>query len=108
MENAIKHDVAGLGEKELPAEPKGSATSCASRRNFVIRLPRRARGSKVRSAVVRVAGKRVKVRRSKGRLVARVDLRGQRNRAVRVDITLRVAKGKRVTQQRRYRLCAKK
>jgi hypothetical protein len=86
-----------------------TARRCLSRRNFVIHLPRRARGSRVRSAVVRVKGKRVRVRRVRGRLTARIDLRGHRSgRPVRVEITLRTANRKRVSQLRRYRLCVKR
>jgi LVIVD repeat len=76
---------------------------CASRRNFLIRLPRSIR----RSARVTVAGKRVRVRRGR-RLRARVNLRGMSRRTVTVRVTGRTRGGKRVRQVRRFRTCTRR
>lgn len=87
--------------RDLGLPPAGA---CTSRRNFGIRL-RAPRGSKLRSARVYVAGKRVKVRRSRGRLRARVDLRGQPKRIVRVRIVATTTREKTVRRSRAYRTC---
>src|SRR4051794_26054234 len=70
--------------------------TCRSRRRFTIHL---ARG--VRRATVTVAGRRVRVRRRGGRLVALVDLRGR----PRGTVTVRIRAHGRSTATRRYRLC---
>ncbi len=56
----------------------GGSRRCLSRRSFVIRLhePRRGR-LRLRGTRVTVAGRRVKVFRTRGRVRARVDLRGR-------------------------------
>ena len=68
-------DCSGEAASLLPARPGGGSRRCLSRRNFTIRL-RHPRGQRLRSATVRVNGKRVRVVRRHGRLRARVDLRG--------------------------------
>ncbi len=75
--------------------------ACTSKRAFTIRLPRA-----MRSATVRVAGKRVAVRRRGGRLTARVDLRATNKRTVNVTVVGRSAEGKVLRQSRVYRPCA--
>jgi hypothetical protein len=76
---------------------------CRSRRNFVIRLDRR-----LRSARVKAAGRRVRVRRVRGRLRARVDLRGMTWRTVKVEVVGRTRGGRRIKRTRRYHTCTKK
>lgn len=76
-------------------------TGCAGRR-VTLRLDRR-----LRSARVTVAGRPVRVRRRGGRLVVRADLRGRRARVVRVRIRGTTRSGRRVSQTRRLRVCAR-
>ena len=87
------------GPLELPVD----ARACTSRRNFVIRLPRRARRARVT-----VGGRRVRVVRRRGRLTARVDARGRPRGRLVVRVVGRTRNGKVVRQTRVYRLCAKK
>ena len=73
---------------------------CASKRNFLIRLPRG-----LKSARVTVDGKRVRTLKGK-RLRARVDLRGKPKKVVVVRVRGRSKRtGGVVTQVRRYRTC---
>jgi ABC-2 type transport system ATP-binding protein len=74
---------------------------CSSRRRFTIHLRKR-----LRSARVRVDGKRVKVRRRHGRLTAVIDLRGKRKKPVRVTVRAITRRGTVVHDTRRYRTCA--
>lgn len=87
--------------------PLPSARRCTSRRRFAIRL-RAPKGQKLRSAKVYVNGKRVKVRRKKGRLTAIVDLRGLRKQRYVVKVVALTGQGRTVTSQRRYRTCTPK
>jgi hypothetical protein len=79
-----------------PSTPRGS---CRSRRRFTVRLDRR-----LRSAVIRVAGRRVAVRRGR-RLRSRVDLRGLPRGTFRVRIDGRDRHGRRLRSIRTYRTC---
>ena len=79
---------------------------CVSRRRFRIRL-RRPGGLALRSAVVHVNGKRVKVVRGR-RLRAVVDLRGLPRGRFRVRITVTTRAGRTLAASRRYRTCARK
>ncbi len=83
-----------------------SAKSCVSRRNFSIRL-RVPTGSSVVEATVNVNGKRVAVRRGK-RLRSVVDLRTLPKGRFRVEVVLKLADGRKVRDNRRYRTCAPK
>ena len=74
---------------------------CLSRRNFTIHLAK-----KVKRARVVVAGKRVKTVRRKGRLTARVNLRGFAPGRFTVRISGRTKSGKRFKAKRAYRTCA--
>jgi hypothetical protein len=76
-----------------------SPRSCASRRAFIIRLPRA-----LRSAGVKVSDGRATVIAGR-RLRARIDLRGVVRSTVRVSITGRTRAGGIVREQRRYRTC---
>ena len=92
--------------------PLGGAPSatrtCASRRRFVIRLPKRVHGKRVTGGRVKVDGRNVKVQRVGGRYVAFVDLRGRSKGAYRVAVTT-IARGhKRHTAVRRFRTCTRK
>ena len=95
-----------------PFEPASSAVGlpstrrCASRRAFTIRL-RAPRGAKLRSAIVKVNGKRVKVRTG-SRLTARVVLTGLAKGTAKVSVVARTTKGKVVRETRTYRPCTKR
>jgi hypothetical protein len=92
-----------------PSAPAGGTlgeearSECLSDRRFKIRL-RVPRGEEVRKAIVKVNGKRVKVKRGK-RLTAIVDLRGLTKERYKVNITLRLKDGGKVTGVRRYWTC---
>ena len=77
--------------------------ACASRRSFRIRLQVPV-GTRVRSARVTVAGKRVKVLRG-ARLTAPVDLRGMPIGEVKVEIRMVTATGAVLSETRVYRTC---
>lgn len=95
---------AGGGSRPATApRSSGASRACASRRAFSIRL----RGRPV-SARVTVNGKRVRVGRSRGRLVARIDLRGVRSTTAVVRVSGRTARGRAVRETRRYRLCTRR
>jgi hypothetical protein len=91
----------------LGGAPTASRT-CASRRRFVIRLPRRVRGKRVARGRVRVDGRPVSVQRVGGRLVAFVDLTGKRKGAYRVAVTTVTRGGKHHTAVRRFRTCERR
>lgn len=78
----------------------GAGAQCASRRAFTIRLTRG-----LRFARVLVNGRRAIVRRRGGRLTARVDLFGSRDRVVRVRVAGHDAHGRLVRQVRIYHPC---
>lgn len=79
---------------------------CLSRRSFVIRLHEPKRGRlRLRGTRVTVAGKRVKVFRKRGRLRARIDLRGRAPQRVRVKVVARTTRGKVLRDTRVYRTC---
>ena len=80
-----------------------SNRKCVSRRKFRIRL-RHPRGARVLSAVVRVNGKRVATRRG-ARITAPVNLRGLPKGRFTVRITVKLADGRTVSGERRYRTC---
>ena len=85
------------------------APRCASRRSFRIRLslPHGVKRRSVRSVVVNVNGRPVRVRRGR-RLTAPVDLRGLAAGQVKVDIRWRLKGGGSRVEKRRYQTCAKK
>lgn len=85
----------------LPASLAGLAASCASRRRVTIRL----RGRGLRSVVVRVDGRRVRVSRRAGRLTAVVDVRGRARRFVRVTVAGRSKDGRVIREARSFRTC---
>jgi pimeloyl-ACP methyl ester carboxylesterase len=82
--------------------PPGATPPCASRRHFVIHLRR---GRRLVSARVTVGGRRARVWRVRGRLVAEVDLRGLPRRTVVVRSVGRTRGGRVVRETRRYRTC---
>ncbi len=84
-----------------------SARRCASRRAFTIRL-RAPRGARLRSATVKVDGKRVTVRRAGRRLTARVKLAGQTKGTAKVSVVARTTSGRAVRETRTYRTCRKR
>jgi hypothetical protein len=84
-----------------------SAKRCVSRRAFTIRI-RRLPGVTWASARVRLDGKRVRTVRRRGRITARIDLRGRPRGRFTVRITATTTEGQRVSGQRRYRTCAGK
>lgn len=84
-----------------PRQAASTTRACTSRRRFTLTL------DGLRSASVRVGGDRMRVRRAKtGKLVATIDLRGERKGAYTVKIAGRDAKGRSVAKIRRYRTCA--
>ncbi|HWH94875.1 MAG TPA: hypothetical protein VNT03_13530 [Baekduia sp.] len=83
-----------------------STKSCASRRNFKIRL-RVPKGADVTQATVKVNGKRVAVRKG-ARLRSTVDLRTLPKGRFTVAIELKLGDGRTVKGQRKYRTCAAK
>jgi hypothetical protein len=80
-----------------------SSRTCQSRRSFLIRLRQPTRG-RIRTARVYVDGKRVKVLR-RGRLTARVDLRGLPKGRYTVRVVVITTRGRRIVERRRYRTC---
>jgi ABC-2 type transport system ATP-binding protein len=80
---------------------------CLSRRSFVIRLHEPKRGRlKLKGTRVTVAGKRVKVFRKKGRVRARVNLKGRAGqKKVRVKVVAKTTRGKTLRDTRVYRTC---
>jgi hypothetical protein len=80
--------------------------SCASRRNFGIRL-RVPKGSTVVQATVKVNGRTVAVRKGR-RLRSTVDLRRLPKGRFTVAITLKLTDGRTVRGERRYKTCAAK
>jgi hypothetical protein len=57
---------------------------------------------------VTVGGRAVRVRRSGGRLVARIDLRGRSSKRVTVRVMARTRDGRTLREQRVYRLCTRR
>jgi len=84
-----------------------SARTCLSRRNFTIRL-RQPRGVTIRSAIVFVNNKRVRVRKVAGRFTAQIDLRGLPKGAFTVKLRITTTSGRKINGQRRYRTCSPK
>ena len=89
---------------DLPtaAESGRTVRRCTSRRRITLRLPRRAKGRRVRTATVRVGRGAARTTR---RRVLRVTLPRRAGR-VTVRITLRLTGGRKVVHVRRYRRCA--
>jgi len=98
---------AGLGgpPRSAAAATLPRARTCASRRRFTIHLRRAPRHDHIRSAEVRVNGRRVRVVRGP-RLRARVDLRGLPKGTFRVVITVRTVRGRTLRSARSYHTCA--
>jgi hypothetical protein len=94
----------GTEADQRPREVLPPARACVSRRRFVIRL-REPRRGRLRSATVTVDGRPVKVRRSRGRLTAVVDLRGRPRGRFTVRVRARTTTGRAVRDTRRYRTC---
>ncbi|WP_158276921.1 LVIVD repeat-containing protein [Paraconexibacter algicola] len=87
-----------LDERAWPADPP--PTRCVSQRTVTITLPRH-----YASAHVTYLGRRARVTRTRGRLRARIDLRGQPVRTVTVRVTGRSKAGTAVRQTRRFLTC---
>jgi hypothetical protein len=83
------------------------ARRCVSRRNFGIRL-KQPRGIKIKSAKVKVNGRKVGVRKSAGRWRSTVDLRGFPKGRFTVSIEIKTADGRKLKGQRAYLTCAPK
>lgn len=98
-------DVAGpVPEPDVADPASGPARACVSRRRFRIRLAVPT-GAEVRSAVVKLNGKRLTVSRGM-RLTARVDLRDLPKGRYSVHIRIRLADGRQLRETRTYRTCA--
>jgi hypothetical protein len=78
-----------------------TARMCLSRRSFTIRL----RPRTLKTATVKVAGKKVETTRRNGRLTAKVDLRKFKQASFQVVVTGRTAKGRSIRETRTYRTC---
>jgi len=103
---AFEFTVPGTPQAAIPqgvVQADAARSDCLSVRRFKIRL-RVPRGEVVRQAIVKVGGKRVEVRRGK-RLTAIVDLRNLPKKRYRVEITLKLERGKPVSGVRRYWTC---
>jgi predicted esterase len=85
----------------------GRTRVCASRRGFVIHLPRRVHGRRVLRATVRVGTAKARTVRGK-RLALRISLRGRPKQRVRVRIVSRLAGGRRAVTTRTYRTCVRR
>ena len=81
-----------------------ASRGCASRRRFPIRL-REPRGDAIKSAVITLNAKRLRVRRVAGRLTTTVDLRGLPRGRYRVKIVAKTYRGQTIQGSRRYRTC---
>ena len=80
--------------------------TCLSRRRFEIRLREPERGRlRRKGARVLVNGKRIRVRRSNGRLRATIDLRGRQRERVVVRARVRTTRGRVLRETRAYRTC---
>jgi hypothetical protein len=96
-----------LAASSPPASPAPQVTAqCQSARRFTIRI-REHRPRLVRSAEVRLAGRRIAVMRrgSDQRLVATIDLRGRPAGIYKVEIRARLRNGRLVRWTRSYRTC---
>lgn len=96
-------DVSADESAGAPAPAAAPPASCVSRRRFTIRL--RPANVPLVSAVVKVHGKRVTVRKSKGRMTAAVDLRGRAQGMYAVTIDARDARHRHFKETRRFRTC---
>lgn len=90
-------------QQPVTQQQQVQSRSCLSRRNFTIHLP--ARYGRIASAQVLVNGKSVRVRDTKPRKSARVDLRKLPKGTFSVRIKLRTASGRVLKSVRRYRTC---
>jgi hypothetical protein len=97
MENAIQHDVPELGNVAPPAPPKPVLPRCTKAKTLTVKLPKSAR----KRLVVRVNGKKVKVKVVKGRPTVKLNLRKYRGKRV----SLVAKKGKKTIQKRTFSVC---
>jgi hypothetical protein len=91
----------GAKERSAPV-----TRACKGRERLVVQLPRSVHGRPVVRGRVTVGGRRARVRRVNGRLVALIDLRGRRGGRVTVRVTSIARDGRRRVQTRRFRVCA--
>jgi hypothetical protein len=99
--------VTGTAQPATAGVPLPSNRRCTSRRRFPIRLVA-PKGQRLRSATVTVNGKKAKVVRKAGRLVATVDLRKLVKARYTVKVVAVTGQGRRVVSERRYRTCTPK
>jgi hypothetical protein len=92
---------AGGGGQQGADPAAGPAAGCLKALRFRVALDRR-----LRSASVRLAGKRLRTRRIQGRLTVIVDLRGRRAGRYRLEVKGRTKTGRRLSSTRRLRVCA--
>lgn len=83
------------------------ARSCRSRRVLTLNVPRRSGARRLTRLRVTASGGRARVRKTSGRYVVRLDLRGVRRGTVSVRLRARTARGRAVVQTRRYRTCTR-
>jgi ABC-2 type transport system ATP-binding protein len=84
-----------------------SAIACASRRAFLIHV-RAPKGTRLRSATLYVAGKRVTRLSGRRRLRSGISLRGLPKGAFTVRVEAVTTTGRHLVDLRRYRTCAAK
>ena len=89
----------GLGDApvSVPFHP------CGSRRSITVTVPKR--GHRLRSARVYVDGKRVRVKRGRRHMTARINLRGRARGTVHVRIVAVTRSGRRIVTKRHFRTC---
>src|SRR4051794_7280937 len=101
----LKVNLAGCDVIARAAKGTSIARTCLSRRAFVIHIPARMRGRRVRSARVSVAGGKPRTARHRR---ARISLAGMKAGRFTVRIVARLSNGRKVVSTRAYRTCAKR
>jgi hypothetical protein len=112
MENSIQHDVANLGQDPpkppvtaggAPSVTPPAAAKCLKGKTFTLKLSK-----KLKSAKVKLNGKKVKVKRSKkGALSVKVTLKKFKGKTLKFQITGKLRKGgkKAKPATKRYKVC---
>ena len=90
-----------------PLTPPPAAKRCSSRRSVTIHV-RRPRRGRITRVTATVGGRRLTVRRSRGRHVVTVRLTGRPRGAVRVRITVRTSAGRSYRDSRVYHPCTRR
>ena len=99
-------DQGGVKSRQAVSLGLPSAKRCVGTRGLAIRL-RAPRGVALRSARIWAAGRRVAVRKRRGRLTATIAPRRVRKRAFTVVVRAVAADGRVLRDERRYRTCGR-